>query len=171
MRNRVRIRPASHGKRNLHLPGGHKALPYGGDERRPLRHRRRLRPHLPLQGRTSAGGACSSLHCRRDEHCSSAQAYGTRKCERTVSRRKIRCAGPHPALRATCPPCGARKMLRAYVFPCIFRPLRKKRHRFICHWQRDGAFPRARGRHWRTQPGGELTPVRGAGILRFLLLC
>ena len=47
---------------------------------------------------------------------------------------------------ATCPPCGARKLLRAYAFPCSFRPLRKKSPRFLCHRQREGSFPRARGR-------------------------
>ena len=40
-----------------------------------------------------------------------------------------------------CPPCGARKMLRAYAFPCIFRPLRKRHQPFIRHWRRAGAFP------------------------------
>ena len=39
-----------------------------------------------------------------------------------------------------CPPCGARKMLRAYAFPCIFRPLRKRHQPFIRHWRRAGAF-------------------------------
>ena len=45
--------------------------------------------------------------------------------------------GPHPPLCATCPLCGARKMLRAYAGPCSFRPLRKKRTALFCHWQRQ----------------------------------
>ena len=53
---------------------------------------------------------------------------------------------PHPALRATCPPCGARKTVRAYADPPVFRPLRKKSPRFFCRRQREGSFPRARGR-------------------------
>ena len=54
--------------------------------------------------------------------------------------------GPHPALRATCPPCGTRKLLRAYAFPCSCRPLRKFRLHFFCHRQREAGIPRARGR-------------------------
>ena len=52
--------------------------------------------------------------------------------------------GPHPALRATCPPCGARKTVRAYAIPPVFRPLRKLRPCFFCHLQRKAAIPRAR---------------------------
>ena len=52
---------------------------------------------------------------------------------------------PHPALRATCPPCGARKTVRAYADPPVFRPLRKKSPRF---------FAKA------------LFPVRGEGLRR-----
>ena len=43
------------------------------------------------------------------------------------------------------PPCGARKTHRAYADPRVFRPLRKKHHRFFCPRQRDGAFPPSRG--------------------------
>ncbi len=69
--------------------------------------------------------------------------------------------GPHPALRATfpvrgegislrprearpAPPCGARKMLRAYAYPPVFRPLRKLRLCLICHRQRKAALPPCR---------------------------
>ena len=38
--------------------------------------------------------------------------------------------------RACTTPCGARKTLRAFAFPCVFRPLRKQRLSFICRWQR-----------------------------------
>ena len=77
---------------------------------------------------------------------------------------------PHPALRATCPPCGARKTVRAYADPPVFRPLRKKSPRFFCHRQREGSFPRARGRleageaPYRpsaTSPGGGSKGCRG----------
>ena len=42
---------------------------------------------------------------------------------------------------ATVPPCGARKTLRAFADPCVFRPLRNFRLRFICHWQREAGIP------------------------------
>jgi len=66
--------------------------------------------------------------------------------------------GPHPALRATCPPCGARKAVRAYADPPAFRPLRKYRLRFLCHWQREAGIPRARGRL-----AGRIRPSPAAG--------
>ena len=37
-------------------------------------------------------------------------------------------------------PCGARKTLRAYADPRVFRPLRKLRPRFACHRQREAAI-------------------------------
>ena len=40
-----------------------------------------------------------------------------------------------------CPPCGARKTVRAYAIPPVFRPLRKRHQPFIRHWRRAGAFP------------------------------
>ena len=49
------------------------------------------------------------------------------------------------ALKRKMPPCGARKTLRAYADPRVFRPLRKKRAAFFCHRQRQHAFP-PRGR-------------------------
>ena len=49
------------------------------------------------------------------------------------------------ALKRKMPPCGARKTLRAYADPRVFRPLRKKRAAFFCHRQRQHAFPRADG--------------------------
>ena len=39
------------------------------------------------------------------------------------------------------PPCGARKTHRAYADPRVFRPLRKLRPCFFCHWQRKAAIP------------------------------
>ena len=39
------------------------------------------------------------------------------------------------------PPCGARRMLRAYADPCILRPLRKLRAFFFCHRHRKLAIP------------------------------
>ena len=69
----------------------------------------------------------------------------TRGGERSTSS-VIRLIGPHPALRATCPPCGARKAVRAYADPPAFRPLRKYRLRFLCQRQREAGIPRARGR-------------------------
>ena len=36
---------------------------------------------------------------------------------------------------------GRRKTLRAYADPRVFRPLREKRPAFICHRQRQAAFP------------------------------
>ena len=54
---------------------------------------------------------------------------------------------PHPALRATCPPCGARKTVRAYADPPVFRPLRKKSPRFF--------------RPSATSPGGGSKGCRG----------
>ena len=39
------------------------------------------------------------------------------------------------------PPCGARRMLRAYADPCILRPLRKLRAYCFCHRQRKLAIP------------------------------
>ena len=41
------------------------------------------------------------------------------------------------------PPCGARRMLRAYADPCILRPLRKLRANFFCQRQRKLAIPPA----------------------------
>ncbi len=75
--------------------------------------------------------------------------------------------GPHPssALRetadATCPPCGARKTLRAYAFPRVFRPLRKLRVPFLRHWRREPAIPRVRGRLSGDRKG---RPYGGTGI-------
>ena len=66
--------------------------------------------------------------------------------------------GPHPALRATCPPCGARKAVRAYADPPAFRPLRKYRLRFLCQRQREAGIPRARGRL-----AGRIRPSPAAG--------
>ena len=40
-----------------------------------------------------------------------------------------------------CPPCGARKTVRAYANPPVFRPLRKRHQPFLRHWRRAGAFP------------------------------
>jgi len=54
----------------------------------------------------------------------------------------------------TPPPCGARKTLRAYAFPRVFRPLRKLRPRFICHRQREAAIPSRREANW--------LPLRGS---------
>ena len=56
-------------------------------------------------------------------------------------RRRQGARGLHPALRVTYPPCGARKMLQAYAFHCIFRPLRKRSPRFIRPWRREDSFP------------------------------
>ena len=39
------------------------------------------------------------------------------------------------------PPCGARKMLRAYADPCIFRLLRKLLLPFLCRRQREAVIP------------------------------
>ena len=76
--------------------------------------------------------------------------------------------GPHPPLRATCPPCGARKMLRAYADPCIFRPLQILRVPFFRRRQRELAIHRARGRlpyppvcALGTSPGGGSKGCRG----------
>ena len=44
------------------------------------------------------------------------------------------------------PPCGARKMLRAYADPCIFRPLRKLRFPFFRHRRREPAIPPCAGK-------------------------
>ena len=62
--------------------------------------------------------------------------------------------GPHPALRATCPPCSSRKSRRACADPRDFRPLRKFRLRFLCHRQREAGIPRARGRLENGRPQG-----------------
>ena len=56
--------------------------------------------------------------------------------------------------RMTPPPCGARKTLRAYAFPRVFRPLRKLRPRSICHRQRKAAIPSRREVNW--------LPLRGS---------
>lgn len=92
------------------------------------------------------------------------RVYQNRPEIRTLSRvRDIRFAGTSSGhFAATSPPCGARKLLRAYASPCSFRPLRKKGHRFFCHRQRDGSFPRARGRLLDAK-----TPCPGQGVLTF----
>ena len=41
------------------------------------------------------------------------------------------------------PLCGARKMLRAYADPCIFRPLQKSLASFIRHRRRKPVIPKA----------------------------
>ena len=61
-------------------------------------------------------------------------------------------------------PCGARKMLQAYAYLCIFRPLRKLRPRFFCHWQREAAIPpegeaRAGDREGRPYGGRSYRPA------------
>ena len=61
-------------------------------------------------------------------------------------RRRRGARGPHSALRATYPPCGARKMLQAYAFLCIFRPLRKRSPRFIRPWRREDSFSPCAGK-------------------------
>jgi hypothetical protein len=43
---------------------------------------------------------------------------------------------------ARSPPCGARRIVRAYADPPILRPLQKSRNAFICHRQRHCAIPR-----------------------------
>ena len=68
------------------------------------------------------------------------------------------------AERSPCPPCGTRKMLRAYADPCIFRPLRKRSPRFFCHRQREGFFPPCAGKALTCVPpeaGQEAGPQRG----------
>ena len=50
---------------------------------------------------------------------------------------RIRNSRPHRCA----PACGARKTLQAYADPRVFRPLREKRPAFICHRQRQAAFP------------------------------
>ena len=73
--------------------------------------------------------------------------------------------GPHPALRATYPPCGARKMLQAYAFLCIFRPLRKRSPRFIRPWRREDSFPPCEEKAFAGRPLSvalrHLSPTRG----------
>ena len=39
------------------------------------------------------------------------------------------------------PPCGARKTLRAFAVPCVFRPLRKKRAAFFYSVRRSSTAP------------------------------
>ena len=68
---------------------------------------------------------------------------------------------------ATVPPCGARKTLRAFADPCVFRPLRKKRAPFISHRQRERAFPpdgggKSCGR-FVNRPYGDGAMTRGDG--------
>ena len=61
------------------------------------------------------------------------------------------------AERSPYPPCGARNTLRAYAFPRVFRPLRKKSPRFFCHRQREDSFPPCSGealRHPEGKPSG-----------------
>ena len=41
------------------------------------------------------------------------------------------------------PPCGARKTVRAYATPPVFRPLRKLRLCFLCHRQHKAEIPPA----------------------------
>ena len=71
----------------------------------------------------------------------------------------------HPACvrrAATPPPCGARKMLRAYAIPCVFRPLRKFRAPFFRHRRREPAIPpEGRQERGRAQGSyGEITNRR-----------
>ncbi len=72
--------------------------------------------------------------------------------------------GPHPpkcadeqcsALQGTCPPCGARKTLRTYALPRVFRPLRKLRPRFIRYRRRETAIPFAGFGRGPPQKGNE----------------
>ncbi len=64
---------------------------------------------------------------------------------------------PHGVIARQCshwrgnphPPCGARKMLRAYAIPCIFRPLRKFRAPFFRRRRREPAIPPSPGQRER----------------------
>ena len=60
------------------------------------------------------------------------------------------------AERSPYPPCGARKTLRAYAFPRVFRPLRKKSPRFFCHRQREDSFPPVLGEGFAAPRGQAL---------------
>ena len=62
------------------------------------------------------------------------------------------------AERSPCPPCGTRKLLRAYADPCSFRPLRKRSPRFFCHRQREGFFPPCAGKALQ-HPEGKIRGV------------
>ena len=66
---------------------------------------------------------------------------------------RVKTEYPSVRLCRTAPPCGARKTLRAYAVPCVFRPLRKFRLCFICHRQRKAAIPLRQG-----SPKGKRTP-------------
>ena len=76
------------------------------------------------------------------------------------------------ALKRKMPPCGARKTLRAYAIPCVFRPLRKLQAPFFCHRQRQPAIPPGAARSFfsarrKERTGGALTsqnPAPGAGF-------
>ena len=98
--------------------------------------------HLPQRGRhfgsLPEGGYVGTFSAARGPHPAAARPPSP-------------CAGkamtPHPssALRGkaddTDPPCGARKALRAYAGPRVFRPLRKRGTAFFCHRQRQRPFP------------------------------
>ena len=72
------------------------------------------------------------------------------------------------------PPCGARKTVRAYAFPPVFRPLRIRRHRFICRRQRDAVLSQraplvgliTRRTRAQSHPRRRMkkTPVRWTGV-------
>ncbi|MBR3429212.1 MAG: hypothetical protein IKG87_03845 [Clostridia bacterium] len=53
-----------------------------------------------------------------------------------------RAGRPAGSRRRPDPPCGARRIVRAYADPPILRPLQKSRNAFICHRQRHCAIPR-----------------------------
>ena len=114
-------------------------LPYGGEGMRRLCQWGCLNPAL-RRGRDP-----SSAFSPQDD--SAACCAGRRGC------RPLQEPGTSSTASGPCPPCGARKMLRAYAFPCIFRPLRKRSPRFIRHWRRQPAIPPAEGRLGATPRG------------------
>ena len=53
---------------------------------------------------------------------------------------EIACGATEPVRSGDRTPCGARKTVRAYADPPVFRPLRKLRPRFFCRRQREAAI-------------------------------
>ena len=111
--------------------------PQGGSDRPPPPG------HLPQQKRREATSGTAKLKVEAGPLLPCLRGGGPRQRWRGIpspSKKSTTACGKR---NGSCtPPCGARKTLRAYADPCVFRPLRIFLACFICHRQRKPAIPK-----------------------------
>ena len=120
-------------------------------------------PHPAADQRSTSSGAIrGSLPAREDATSFTAAAHKWRRWTTPP---------PPSQAPATPPPCGEAKNASGLrLFLAFFDRCGKSAIASSATGSAMALFPMRRGGH-STQPEGESTPVRGAGNLRFLLLC